>query len=89
MEFTDLTPDKFDEIKGKQLTIIFKDGDKVVRTEQGIVSLVERTAFIHGSHSCPSLLDAIVFHDGTRVSIGDVIEFVDCAPEKKVYVKYE
>ena len=88
MEFADLTPDKFDEIKGKHMTVVFKDRDNIVRTEQGVVSQIVRTSFIPTKPNS-SLLNAIVFQNGTRVSIVEVIKFFDGEPAKRVYVEYE
>ncbi len=84
----DLTPEEFDEIKGKQVTVRFYENGEVKRMVQGKVVLIHRTAPISQNLET-SLLSALEFEDGSKVCVEEVLAFMDNTAAKKVYVEFE
>lgn len=88
IELTNLEQDKFEEIKDKEIKVLFCEEGKVVRMEQGKVSLLLRSAPVDRTLGS-SLLTAIVFEDEKKVMIDEAIKFIDSSSSKRVYIEYE
>ena len=88
IELTNLEQDKFEEIKDKEIKVLFCEEGKVVRMKQGKVSLLLRSAPIDRTLGS-SLLTAIVFEDEKKVMIDEAIKFIDSSSSKRVYIEYE
>lgn len=88
IELTNLEQDKFEEIKDKEIKVLFCEEGKVVRMEQGKVSLFLRSAPVDRTLGS-SLLTAIVFEDEKKVMIDEAIKFIDSSSSKRVYIEYE
>ena len=88
IELTNLEQDKFEEIKDKEIKVLFCEEGKIVRMEQGKVSLLLRSAPVDRTLGS-SLLTAIVFEDEKKVMIDEAIKFIDSSSSKRVYIEYE
>ncbi|MCM1169186.1 MAG: hypothetical protein NC324_04545 [Bacteroides sp.] len=88
INFVNLSPEMFDEIKGKQVFVRFYENGEVKRTVQGTVALIHKTANVP-TYPESSLLEYLEFEDGTKLSVREAFKFMDDTNAKQVFVEFE
>ena len=86
IKFLDITPDMFDDIKGKEVTVFFYENGTIVKSVSGKVRQIERSAFVG---ELKSLLVAIDLDNNRSVTVEEVLRFIDSSSTKQVYVEYK
>ena len=86
IKFLDITPDMFDDIKGKEVTVFFYENGTIVKSVSGKVIQIERSAFVG---ELKSLLVAIDLDNNRSVTVAEVLRFIDSSSTKQVYVEYK
>ena len=88
INFLDITPNMFDDIKGKEVSVLFYENGTIVKTVKGNVTQINRSAPIACKMET-SLLESIVLDDKQSVTVREALEFIDSSSSKQVFIEYK